>query len=89
MSCSESRIGIFKASLSVVSRQSVIVSRSFACARERRDRIGTTFRGRVVKDTMVGELPAIVLEVEGEAYIIGERTFLIAERDPLAFGFRL
>jgi len=51
--------------------------------------IGTTFRGRVLKNTMVGDLPAIVPEVEGEAYITGESTFLIDRRDPLAFGFRV
>jgi trans-L-3-hydroxyproline dehydratase len=51
--------------------------------------IGTTFRGRVVEETTIGDLPAIVPEIEGEAYITGESTFLIDERDPLAFGFRL
>ena len=51
--------------------------------------IGTTFRGRVVAETMVGELPAIVPEISGEAYITGESTFEINENDPLAFGFRL
>jgi proline racemase len=38
---------------------------------------------------MVGELPAIVPEISGEAYITGENTFIIDERDPLAYGFRL
>ena len=51
--------------------------------------IGSRFRGRVVSETMVGDFAAIVPEIEGEAYIIGEHTFLIDERDPLAFGFRL
>ena len=51
--------------------------------------IGTIFRGRVLRDTMVGELPAIVPEIEGEAYITGESTFIIDDRDPLAHGFRL
>jgi proline racemase len=51
--------------------------------------IGTTFRGRVVGETMVGDRPAIVPEIEGEAYITGESTFLIDERDPLRYGFRL
>jgi trans-L-3-hydroxyproline dehydratase len=36
-----------------------------------------------------GEMEAIVPEIEGEAYITGENTFLIDERDPLTFGFRL
>jgi proline racemase len=51
--------------------------------------IGTTFRGRVAAETAVGERPAIVPEIEGEAYITGENTFLMDERDPLRFGFRL
>ena len=51
--------------------------------------IGTKFRGRVVDETTVGELPAIVPEIEGEAYITGEHTFLIDERDPLKHGFRI
>jgi proline racemase len=51
--------------------------------------IGTLFRGRVLEDTTLGELTAIVPEIEGEAYITGESTFLIDERDPLRHGFRL
>ena len=51
--------------------------------------IGTTFRGRVVGETMVGETAAIVPEIEGEAWITGEHTFLLDERDPLKEGFRL
>ena len=51
--------------------------------------IGTTFRGRVVDETTVGELAAIVPEIEGEAYITGENTFLIDDRDPLKHGFRI
>jgi len=51
--------------------------------------IGTTFRGRVVDETTVGELSAIVPWIEGEAYITGENTFLIDERDPLRHGFRV
>jgi proline racemase len=51
--------------------------------------IGTRFRGRVASELMVGDFPAIQPEIEGEAYITGESTFVIDERDPLAFGFRL
>jgi len=51
--------------------------------------IGTRFHGRVVGDVVVGDLPAIVPEIGGSAYITGESTFLIDERDPLKFGFRL
>jgi proline racemase len=51
--------------------------------------IGTKFRGRVVDETTVGEIAAIVPWIEGEAYITGEHTFLIDERDPLKHGFRI
>ncbi len=51
--------------------------------------VGTTFRGRVLEETRIGESDAIVPEIEGEAYITGESTFYIDERDPLRYGFRL
>jgi trans-L-3-hydroxyproline dehydratase len=51
--------------------------------------IGTLFGGRVVSAVTVGELPAIEPEIEGEAYITGEHTFIIDPRDPLKHGFRL
>jgi proline racemase len=51
--------------------------------------IGTRFRGRIAGGTTVGDLPAIVPEIEGEAYITGENVFLIDDADPLRYGFRL
>jgi proline racemase len=51
--------------------------------------VGSRFRGRVVGETMVGELPAIVPEIEGEAHITGEHTFYLDPRDPFVAGFRL
>ena len=51
--------------------------------------IGTTFRGRIAGETTVGECAAVIPEIEGDAYITGESTFLIDDRDPLRFGFRL
>jgi proline racemase len=51
--------------------------------------IGTTFTGRLIGETTVGEIPAIVPEISGEAHITGEHTFLIDEHDPLAEGFRI
>jgi proline racemase len=51
--------------------------------------IGTLFRGRVVSELSIGELRAIEPEIEGEAYITGESTFIIDKRDPLKHGFRL
>jgi proline racemase len=51
--------------------------------------VGTTFIGRVLERTAVGEKPAIVPEIEGAAWITGEHTFLIDGDDPLKAGFRL
>jgi proline racemase len=51
--------------------------------------IGTRFRGRVAGETTVGDYPAILPEIEGDAYITGEHVFLIDDADPLRHGFRL
>jgi trans-L-3-hydroxyproline dehydratase len=51
--------------------------------------IGTKFIGRVSSRTAVGELEAIVPEIEGSAWITGEHTFLIDDADPLRNGFRI
>jgi proline racemase len=51
--------------------------------------IGTAFSARVIDRTTVGDLPAIVPELTGEAWITGEHTFHVDAGDPLADGFRL
>ncbi|MBL8153200.1 MAG: proline racemase family protein [Anaerolineae bacterium] len=51
--------------------------------------IGSVFSGRVVGTTHVGDLPAIIPEVGGTAYITGQHTFLIDPDDPLQGGFVL
>ena len=59
--------------------------------------IGTRFRGRIVGEaplsTSNSQSPtsnlAIIPEIEGEAYITGESTFIIDDGDPLKYGFRL
>jgi proline racemase len=51
--------------------------------------IGSRFVGRMVGEVSVGDLPAIVPEIAGEAYITGEHRFHVDERDPFAHGFRL
>jgi proline racemase len=51
--------------------------------------IGTRFSGRVSARTVVGDLEAIVPEIEGSAWITGEHTFLVDDDDPLKNGFRL
>jgi proline racemase len=51
--------------------------------------VGTLFRGRVVGRARVGELGAIVPEIQGSAWITGEHTFYVDGDDPLRAGFRL
>jgi proline racemase len=61
--------------------------------------IGTRFRGRVVEEAPLStpnsklqtpnEMSTIIPEIEGEAYITGENTFIIDEEDPLKYGFRI
>jgi proline racemase len=50
---------------------------------------GALFRGRVVRRTLVGDLPALIPEIEGTAWITGEHTFYVDEDDPLRDGFVL
>lgn len=51
--------------------------------------VGTTFTGRIVSRTRVGDVEAIVPAIEGSAWITGEHAFLIDGDDPLRAGFRL
>ena len=51
--------------------------------------IGTGWSGRITGRTMVGDYDAIVPTIEGSAWITGEHTFEIDERDPLREGFLL
>jgi trans-L-3-hydroxyproline dehydratase len=48
---------------------------------------GAIFRGRALRRTVVGDLPALVPEIEGSAWITGEQTLLVDEDDPLHDGF--
>ncbi len=40
-------------------------------------------------NTQAPTIDAIIPEIEGEAYITGENTFLIHDHDPLRYGFRI
>ncbi len=51
--------------------------------------VGTCFVGRVTGRTEVGEVPAVVTEIEGSAWITGEHTFFTDDDDPLSAGFLL
>ena len=51
--------------------------------------VGTLFRGHVLRRTSVGDCEAIVVEIEGSAWITGEHSYLIDDEDPLREGFLL
>jgi proline racemase len=51
--------------------------------------LGTMFRGRVAGRTIVGEVPALVTEIEGSAWITGDHTFHVDDDDPFREGVPL
>jgi proline racemase len=51
--------------------------------------IGSLFRGKIVRRTLVGEFPAIVPQIEGTAWVTAEHTFYVDDDDPLHEGFTL
>ena len=51
--------------------------------------VDTEFRARIVSETDMAGIPAIVTEVEGSAYRTGHHVFELDENDPLGTGFLL
>lgn len=51
--------------------------------------LGTLFEARILGEQWVGDLPAIVPEVRGSAYITGVHRFLLDRNDPFPAGFLL
>jgi len=49
--------------------------------------LGTTFEARVVQETRVGDVPAVIVEIRGSAHITGMHTFLLDPEDPFPGGF--
>jgi proline racemase/trans-L-3-hydroxyproline dehydratase len=50
---------------------------------------GTSFKGSVVGETMVGDFKAIIPQITGKAFITGFNHFIIDDEDPLKYGFVL
>lgn len=50
---------------------------------------GSVFSGKVVRTTKYGDYPAVIPEVQGQAFITGRHEFLIEEDDPFKHGFFL
>lgn len=51
--------------------------------------IGSRFTGRLVEQTQVGELPAVVPTVTGRAWITGTAQYMLDRTDPYPQGFEL
>ncbi len=51
--------------------------------------VDTEFHARVVGDSDVAGIPAVITEVEGSAYRTGEHVFTLDPEDPLGEGFLL
>jgi proline racemase len=51
--------------------------------------IGSTFEGRIVGQTQVGALPAILPEISGRAWITGIHQHMLDPDDPWPSGYRL
>ncbi|WP_342513604.1 proline racemase family protein [Sporosarcina sp. FSL K6-1522] len=51
--------------------------------------VGTLFKARVVEETTVMDLEAVIPEVTGSAWIMGMHRFFYNEKDPLREGFLL
>lgn len=51
--------------------------------------LGTSFTGRVVGETSVGEYAAVIPEITGRAFITGKNRLVFEEDDPFQYGFAI
>jgi len=51
--------------------------------------IGSQFKGVIIEETTVGDFKAVIPQVTGSAYLMGESTFVIDSDDPLKYGFQV
>jgi len=49
--------------------------------------LGTIFTGRILRETQVGERPAIVTSLSGRAWLTGKAQYLLDDEDPFPEGF--
>jgi proline racemase len=49
--------------------------------------LGTTFTGRLIRETRVGDRPAVVPTISGRAWITGFSTYVLDPSDPFPAGF--
>jgi len=51
--------------------------------------IGSRFTGRLVGETTVGDLPAVIPEITGRAWVTGRGEYVLEPDDPFPVGFAL
>jgi proline racemase len=51
--------------------------------------IGSTFVGRLVEATAVGDVPAVVPTITGRAWVTGTAQYMLDPDDPFPAGFLL
>lgn len=51
--------------------------------------LGTTFTGRILGETAIGELSAVRLQITGRGWITGFNTLVVDPTDPFPEGFRI
>jgi proline racemase len=49
--------------------------------------LGTTFSGRLLSQTQVGQYPAVVPAISGQAWITGFSNYVLDPEDPFPQGF--
>jgi proline racemase len=49
--------------------------------------LGTRFVGRLIEETTVGDYPAVVPTLSGQAWITGRAEYVLDETDPFPEGF--
>ena len=49
--------------------------------------LGTIFTGRLIRETKVGEYPAVVPTLTGQAWITGFAQYMVDPEDPFPNGF--
>jgi len=49
--------------------------------------LGTTFTGRILKTTRVGDYPAIVPSLSGQGWIYGLASYCLDPSDPFPMGY--
>jgi proline racemase len=51
--------------------------------------VGTRFAGRVVGEDRVANIPAVITEIDGSAFLTGSHQFVLHDDDPIGTGFLL